>query len=105
MKSKTLSLVAAFAAITALSFAQEPAPAEAAAPAAPAVEAAAPEASAAPEAAKTSALAAVAAEIETSPDTDVAATTVWPASTSRWIVRRRFATSAGCSPTVGSSST
>ena len=75
MKSKTLSLVAAFAAITALSFAQEPAPAEAAAPAAPAVEAAAPVAPAAPEAAKTSALAAVAAEIETSPDTDVAATT------------------------------
>ena len=75
MKSKTLSLVAAFAAITTLSFAQEPAPAEAPAPAAPAVEAAAPVAPAAPEAAKTSALAAVAAEIETSPDTDVAATT------------------------------
>ena len=75
MKSKTLSLVAAFAAISTLSFAQEPAPAEAPAPEVPAVEAAAPVAPAAPEAAKTSALAAVAAEIETSPDTDVTATT------------------------------
>ena len=75
MKSKTMSLVAAFAAISTLSFAQEPAPAEAPAPEVPAVEAAAPEAPTAPEAAKTSALAAVAAEIETSPDTDVTATT------------------------------
>jgi len=40
MKSKTLSFLAAFAAMTALSFAQEPAPAEAAAPEVPAVEAA-----------------------------------------------------------------
>ncbi len=74
MKSKTLSLLAAFAAMTALSFAQEPAPAEAAAPEAPAaVEAAA---------AKTSALAAVAAEVESVPDTDVAATTE---ASSKWL--------------------
>ena len=74
MKSKTLSFLAALAATTTLSFAQEPAPAEAAAPEAPAaVEAAA---------AKPSALAAVAAEVESVPDTDVAATTE---ASSKWL--------------------
>ena len=87
MKSKTLSLLAAFAALSTLAFAQEPAPAEAAAPEAPAtVEAAAEAAPAAPAeapaAAKPSALAAVAAEVEAVPDTDVAATTE---ASSKWL--------------------
>ena len=67
MKTKIPSILAAFLAAATLSFAQEPAPAEAA-PEAPAAEAA-------PAAPKTSALAAIAAEIEATPDTDVAATT------------------------------
>jgi AGCS family alanine or glycine:cation symporter len=90
MKSKTLSFLAALAAMTTLSFAQEPTPAaEAAVPAvleiaeeaAPAAEAEAPAAEA-PVAAKPSALAAVAAEVESVPDTDVAATTE---ATSKWL--------------------
>ncbi len=78
MKSKTLSFLAAFAAMTALSFAQEPAPAEAEAPAAAeaAVETPAPAVTEAPAAAPAkSALATIAAEIENTPDTDVVATT------------------------------
>ena len=76
MKSKTLSFLAAFAAMSTLAFAQEPAPAEA-------VEAEAPAAVAeAADAAKPSALAAVAAEIESVPDADVAATTE---ASSKWL--------------------
>ena len=78
MKSKTLSFLAAFAAMTTLSFAQEPAPAEAEALAAAeaAVETPAPAVTEAPAAAPAkSALATIAAEIENTPDTDVVATT------------------------------